>query len=159
MDDSVNINPGQGPAARAYAEQPSESSAEELKELPTTELVKMLSQQTSELIRKEFDLAKAEMTEKGKSYGIGAGFFGGAFTLELLSLGALTACFIAALATGMDTWLAALIVAVVYGAAAGAAALMGKQRIDEVSPVPEQTIETVKEDVEWARTQQQSVGR
>jgi Putative Actinobacterial Holin-X, holin superfamily III len=65
-----------------------------------------------------------------------------------------TACVVAALATGMDVWLAALIVTVVYAVAAGGLALIGKQKINQATPpVPEQTVETVKEDVQWAKTQ------
>jgi hypothetical protein len=135
-------------------------SAEELKERPTTELIKALSQQTSELIRKEIELAKAELAEKGKTYGAGAGMFGGAGLLALLATGTFTTCLVAALATGMPTWLAALIVTVVYGVFATGLALVGKEKTDEASPpVPEQTIESVKEDVEWVKTRTQSAGR
>jgi hypothetical protein len=72
----------------------------------------------------------------------------------------LTASIIAALATAMDTWLAALIVTVVYGAIAGVLALRGKDRVGQAAPpVPEQTIETLKEDVQWAKTQTPSASR
>jgi len=105
-------------------------------------------------VRQELQLAQAEMTAKGKQAGLGAGMFGGAGITALLALGTLTACVIAALAKGMDVWLAALIVTVVYAAVAGALALTGKKRVTEATPpVPEQTVETVKEDVQWAKTQ------
>jgi hypothetical protein len=95
-----------------------------------------------------------EMTEKGKRAAVGAGFLGGAGIVSLLLLGSLTACIIAALAEGMDVWLAALIVTVVYGAIAGVLALTGKQRVAEATPVvPEQTVQTLKEDAQWAKTQ------
>jgi uncharacterized membrane protein YqjE len=125
----------------------------ELRERPVGELLRELSQQTTTLVRQELDLAKAEMAEKGKRAGIGAGMFGAAGIAGLLALGALTACLIAALDTGMPTWLAALIVALVWGAIAGVLALTGRSRIQEATPpAPEQTIETVKEDVQWAKT-------
>src|SRR3954469_2854606 len=102
------------------------------------DLVKELSEQTSRLVRQELELAKAELQVKGKRAGAGAGMFGGAGVLGLFALGALTAAVIAALDLAMATWLAALIVAVVYGAAAGIAALMGKQKVQEALPaVPE----------------------
>lgn len=124
------------------------------------ELLKELSEQTSTLVRQELDLAKAEMAQKGKKAGLGAGMVGAAGVLALLALGALTACLIAALATGMKTWLAALIVAVVYAAIAGAVALVGKNRVQEATPpVPEQTVDTLKEDVAWAKSQKQSARR
>lgn len=134
---------------------PDDSS--ELRERPIGELVRDLSEQTSTLVRQELELAKVELTQKGKQAGVGAGMFGGAGAVALLALGALTACVIALLDKGMATWLAALIVAVVYAAIAGVLALMGRQRIKQAGPAaPEQTIETVKEDVQWAKTQAKS---
>jgi hypothetical protein len=57
----------------------------------------------------------------------------------------------------MPAWLAALIVTVVYGVIAAVLALQGRNKVKQMgSPVPEQTIETVKEDVEWAKTQMRS---
>jgi hypothetical protein len=125
-----------------------------LREHGMGELFKQLSDDLSTLVRQELKLAQAEMTDKGKKAGIGAGLLGGAGLIGVLTLGALTAFFIALLATAMVLWLAALIVTVVYGAAAGALALIGKKRVSEATPpVPEQTVETVKEDVQWAKTQ------
>jgi uncharacterized membrane protein YqjE len=129
----------------------------DLRERPTSELLKDLSQQTGTLVRQEVDLAKAELTEKGKQLGAGAGLVIGAAVVALLALGALTACLIAALASAMPTWLAALIVAVVYAAIAGVLAVVGRGRIQKAAPpAPEQTIETVKEDVQWAKTRARS---
>jgi uncharacterized membrane protein YqjE len=125
----------------------------------TGELVKQLSNQLSTLIRKELDLAKAELTEKSKTAGVGAGMFGGAGVAGLLALGALTAAVILLLDKAMDTWVAALIVALLYAAAAGVLALAGRDRVREATPPAEQTIETVKEDVKWAKSQARSVRR
>src|SRR3954466_12809109 len=122
------------------------------------DLLRDLSDQTSTLIRKEMELARAELTEKGKRAGIGAGMFGGAGVLGFYAFGALTACLIAVLATAVDhVWLAALIVAAVYAAIAGVLALTGKSQVEQaVPPVPEQATESVKEDVEWAKTRAQA---
>jgi uncharacterized membrane protein YqjE len=126
----------------------------ELREQPMGELFKQLSTELSTLVRQELRLAQVEMTEKGKRAAVGAGFLGGAGIVSLLLLGSLTACIIAALAEGMNVWLAALIVTVVYGAIAGVLALTGKQRVAEATPVvPEQTVQTLKEDAQWAKTQ------
>jgi MFS family permease len=117
------------------------------------ELVKQLADQTSTLVRQEMELAKAELREKGRLAGMGAGAFGGAGLLGLFALGALTAAAILALATAVDGWLAALIVAAVYGAVAGVLALVGRTKVQAATPpIPEQTTESVKEDVEWTRT-------
>jgi MFS family permease len=133
----------------------------DLRERPLGELVKQLATETSTLVKQEIDLAKAEMTEKGKKAGKGAGIFGAAGIIGFLALSALTACLIALLATALDhVWLAALIVALVYGAIAGVLALTGKKEVQEATPpAPEQTIETLKEDVEWAKTQTPSARR
>jgi uncharacterized membrane protein YqjE len=125
----------------------------------TGELVRQLSNQLSTLIRRELDLAKAELTEKGKAAGVGAGMFGGAGVVGLLALGALTAAVILLLDKGMDAWLAALIVAAIYGVIAGVLALVGRDRVREGMPPAEQTIETVKEDVQWAKSQAKSARR
>lgn len=121
------------------------------------ELVKDLASETSTLVRQEIDLAKAEMTERGKRAGKGAGMLAAGAVVALLALGALTACVIAALDLAMATWLAALIVTVIYGVIAGVLAMTGRNQIREAAPpVPEQTIESVKEDVQWAKTRTRS---
>ena len=120
---------------------------------PVGELLKDLSQQTSELVRKEMELARAELTEKGKRAGIGAGMFGGAGLFGFFAFAVLTACFVLALTEAVDPWLAALIVAAVYGAIAGVLALTGKSQVEKATPpVPEQAQESVREDVEWTKT-------
>ena len=121
------------------------------------DLVKQLTDQTSRLARLEVDLAKAELQAKGKQAGLGAGMFGGAAGLAFYGLGALIACAILALDLAVAGWLAALIVAVVLFAVAGVMALMGRNRIQQATPpVPEEATESVKEDVEWAKTRAQS---
>jgi len=132
----------------------------ELRQHSTGELVKQLSEQTTTLVRKEIELAKAELSQKGKVAGEGAGMFGGAAVIGLLALGALTAVIIALLDKAMDFWIAALIVAVVYGAIAAVLAVTGRDRVKKgMPPAPEQTVETVKEDVQWAKSQAKSARR
>jgi putative superfamily III holin-X len=133
---------------------------EVLRSRPIGEIATALTRDLSLLARQELELAKAEMAEKGKRAGIGAGMFGGAGVVGLLALGALTACLIAALATGMQVWLAALIVAVAYAALAAVLALMGREKTREATPpAPEQAIESTKEDVQWAKTRVRSARR
>lgn len=133
------------------------SNHNELRDRPFGELLKQLSQETTTLVRQELDLAKAEMAEKGKQAGMGAGMLGGAGLAGLLALIALTMCLIFALDTAMRGWLAALVVTAVWALIAGVLALTGKNKVQEATPpVPEQTIETTKEDVEWAKSQKSS---
>jgi MFS family permease len=138
----------------------SSPGAEDLRQQSTPELLRQLANETTTLVRQELDLAKAEMTEKGKEAGKGVGMFGGAGVIGLLAGGAFTAFLIALLDTGMKTWIAALIVAVVYGAIAAVLALKGKNTLKQAGPpVPEQTQDNVKEDVRWVKTRARSESR
>ena len=119
------------------------------KDPPVGDLVRQLSEQTATLVRKEIQLAQVEIQEKGKRAGIGAGLFGGAGVVALYGVGALVAAAVLALATAVDAWLAALIVAVVLFAMAGVAALTGKKQVEQaVPPAPEQAIQSTKRDVD-----------
>jgi hypothetical protein len=121
-------------------------------EASISELVQQLSEQTSRLARQEVELAKTEMTAKGKRLGSGAGAFGGAGLVALFGLGALTAAAILLLATVVAPWLAALIVAVVYLAVAGVLALVGKSKVESATPpLPERAVASVKQDVEQTK--------
>jgi hypothetical protein len=128
----------------------------DLRARPFGELVQQLAKETSTLVRQEIELAKAEVSEKGRQAGKGVGMFGAAGIVALLALGALTAAAILALDLAVAGWLAALIVAAVYGATAGLLALAGKGRVQEATPPAPQTVETVKEDIEWAKTRGRS---
>ena len=120
------------------------------------ELARQLSLQTTELARHEVELAKAELGVKGKRAGIGAGMFGGAGALGLYALGALTAAIIAGIAEALPVWAAALIVAALYGAVAGILALRGKSKVQQATPpVPEATVQSVKEDVRYTKQRAQ----
>lgn len=123
------------------------------REQPVGELLKQLSEQTSTLVRQEMELAKAELARKGKTAGLGAGMLGGGGLFGFFAFAVLTAAFVLVLATAMEAWLAALIVAVAYGAVAGGLALTGKERLREAAPpIPEKTKDSVKEDVVWTKS-------
>jgi Putative Actinobacterial Holin-X, holin superfamily III len=127
---------------------------------PVAVLLRDLSEQTSTLVRKELELARLEMTEKGKRAGIGVGMFGGAGLVGLYALGAVVAAAILALATAITPWLAALVIAAVCGAVAGGLALIGKSKVSQATPpVPEQATESVKEDVRWTKTKAEEARR
>jgi hypothetical protein len=113
------------------------------------DLTRQLSNETAALASKEVELAKAELALKGKRLGLGAGMFGGAGLVGAYAVGALTTCLILALATAIDGWLAALIVAAGYGAIAAVLALTAKRKVEQgPPPVPEQAIESTKEDLQ-----------
>ena len=129
----------------------------DLRERPIGEVAKSLTSDLSLLLRQEIDLAKAEMAEKGRTAAPGLGMFGGAGIVALCAAGALTAFLILVLSTFLPDWAAALIVGAVLAAVAYVLVQQVKERVaDAGAPVPEQTIETVKEDVEWAKTRASS---
>ena len=127
---------------------------------PVAVLLRDLSEQTSTLVRKELELARLEMTEKGKRAGIGVGMFGGAGLVGLYALGALIAAAILALATAITPWLAALVIAAVCGAIAGGLALMGKSKVSQATPpLPEQATASVREDVRLTKAKAEEARR
>jgi hypothetical protein len=123
------------------------------------ELVKDLAGQTSTLVRQEIKLAQAEVTEKGKVAGRGAGMLAGAGAAALLMLGTLTAVLVVALDSGLPLWLAALIVTLLWGVVAAVLAQAGRKALRAATPPAPQTVETVKEDIQWAKTQTGSGAR
>ncbi|WP_420713003.1 MULTISPECIES: phage holin family protein [unclassified Streptomyces] len=111
-------------------------------------LVSRASQQISELVHQEMQLARVEMTRKSKRYGAGGGLFGGAGLLGVLAAQALVVAGIAALALVLPVWAAALIATAVLAASAAVVAMAGKQQITKAgTPAPEQTMESLKADV------------
>ena len=148
----------------------------ELRDESTADLVRQLAQATRTLVkqelefaraeatrvgeglitlaRQELELVKAEMSQKGKKAGAGAGLIGVAGGIGLLAGGALTAFLILALDGVMPNWLSALLVGAAYAVVAAVLLSVGKNRVQETGPlVPEQTVNSVKEDVQWAKTQ------
>jgi uncharacterized membrane protein YqjE len=120
------------------------------------DLGRQLSNQTTELVRHEVELAKAELRVKGKRAGMGASMFGGAGAFGVYALGALTAAIIAGIAEALPVWAAALIVAAVYGAIAGILALRGRKKVQQATPpLPEETVHSVKEDVRYTKQRAQ----
>jgi hypothetical protein len=132
-------------------------SGNELRERPIGEVAKNLTSDLSLLLRQEIELAKAEMAQKARTAAPGLGMFGGAGVVALCAAGALTAFLVLVFSLFLPDWAAALIVGVAMAAVAFVLIRQGKERIaDARKLVPEQTIETVKEDVEWAKTRASS---
>jgi uncharacterized membrane protein YqjE len=134
-------------------------AAEDPRDRGIGELVKDLAGQTSTLVRQELQLAQAEVTAKGKLAGRGAGLLGGAAMAALLALGALTACLIVALDGAVPLWAAALIVTVLWAVVGAVLARAGRTALQNATPPAPQTVETVKEDIQWAKTRTGSAAR
>jgi len=111
------------------------------------QLVSQLSEQSSQLIREEMQLARLEITETAKHAGIGAGLFSTAAVVGVFGVGSLIATAIIALDLVMPLWLSALLVTLALFVVAAIVALVGKREVDQVSPMPERTVENVKRDI------------
>ena len=123
--------------------------AREAADVPIGDLISRATGQMSQLVREELQLARAEMAQKGKRFGIGGGLFGGAGLLAVLGLQALVVTAIAALALAVPVWASALIVAAVLLAVAAALAAAGKREVGRaVPPAPEEALAGLKADVE-----------
>jgi hypothetical protein len=132
----------------------------ELRDRPLAEVAENLTSDVSLLVRQEIELAKAEMAQKGRTAAPGIGMFGGAGIVALCAAGALTAFLVLVFSIFLPEWAAALIVGAVLAAVAVVLVRQGKERVaDAGKPIPEQTIETVKEDVEWTKTRASSARR
>jgi hypothetical protein len=126
-------------------------------ERPLGELVQDLSRQTSTLIRQEMRLAQAELTEKGRHAGKGAGMFGGAGLVALYGVGALVTAAILGLATVLEPWIAAAAIGVVLLVIAGVLALTGKKEIEEAGPPkPELALDSVGRDIDTVKARARS---
>jgi hypothetical protein len=129
----------------------------ELRDRPLGEVAKNLTSDVSLLVRQEIELAKAEMAKKARTAAPGIGMLGGAGVVALCAAGALTAFAVLVFSIFLPEWAAALIVGAALAAVAVALVRQGKERVaDAGKPIPEQTIETVKEDVEWTKTRASS---
>ena len=123
-----------------------------LRDRPIGEVTSALTRDLALLVRQELELAKAEMAEKGRVAALGLGMMGGAGVTALLAAGALTACAVLVLSLFLPAWLSALLVGAALGAVAFLLAVRGKDQVGKAGTlIPEQTIETIEEDVEWAR--------
>jgi Putative Actinobacterial Holin-X, holin superfamily III len=121
------------------------------------EVAGQLTRDLSLLVRQELELAKAEMREKGRIALPGLGMIGGAGVVALCAAGALTAFVVLVLELFLDAWLAALLTGVLLAAVAAGLAMLGKERVEDAgTPLPEETIDNVKEDAQWVKERAQS---
>lgn len=135
-----------------YFEPPAATDRPDVENVSVGELVREVAGDLSNLMRKELELAKAEVKEEVGKGAKGAGMLGGAglagyFVALFLSLALMWA-----LASVIPTGWAALVVAVLWAIVGAVLFVAGRKKLREVNPKPEQTLETLKEDVQWART-------
>ncbi len=141
--DDLSVSHGPGPAA---------STTEHRRDESVGQLVSQLTEQMSRLVKDEVQLAKVDLTAKGKKAGIGIGMFSGAGLLAFFGFGALVTTAILGLAYLVPAWLSALIVGVVLFAVAAVLALMGKKEVSEATPpVPQAAVDGLKQDVQTVK--------
>ncbi|MDQ4145067.1 MAG: phage holin family protein [Actinomycetota bacterium] len=134
-----------------------------------TDLLKVEFERSMQEAGREIEVAKTEVAEAAKQAGVGAGLFGGSGFIGIAAFGTFTVALVAGLATFMPLWLSTLLVTLLYGGIASVLFLAGRkkvqqvdvplgdtanrlkgvataarQRVQQISPVPEQTIATVK---------------
>jgi F0F1-type ATP synthase assembly protein I len=113
------------------------------------ELLSELTGDMTRLFRNEVELAKEELKTEGRKAGKAGAAFGGAAVVGLLA-GVAAVMFLGfALDSFLPTWLAFLIVTILLGAVAAVLGIQGRNKVQEIDPAPEQTIETLKEDAQW----------
>jgi MFS family permease len=159
---------------------PASTGAAELKEQHVAELVGKLAEETSTLMRQEVELAKAELLEqlelmrqesarRGKLAGLGSAFLAGAVVVGMVSAGLIAALLVALFDLGLPVAAAVALTLAIFLAATGVLAFVGVRRLREAAQSsgdsrvwrlkPDQTIETLKEDVEWAKHPTRSAQR
>jgi len=149
------IDPSQSDSANGQSKQQAPevvNGSADLRNEPISDLVKQVSEEAKTLVGQEIKLAKVELADKAKEVGIAGGMLGGAGYMSHLAALGLMLTLIFALATFMPAWVAALIVTVVFLAGAATLALLGKRRLKNAGPpVPEETIESVKQTIETVK--------
>jgi Flp pilus assembly protein TadB len=118
----------------------------------TSELIKLVAEQVSVLVRDELKLAELEMARKGRAAGKGMGMLGGGGLVALYGVACLIACVIIALSHVLQAWLAALIVGAVLLLIAAIVSAAGRRRLKKATPpTPAEAVGSVKADVEAVR--------
>lgn len=116
------------------------------------ELFGRLTTDVSTLVREEMNLAKVEIKQEVRTAGKAGGLLGGGAFAGYLSLLFVSLAVALGLSTFLWDWLAFLVVGLVYAIAAAVLLSKGRAKAQQVDPVPQQTVDTLKEDVQWAKT-------
>jgi hypothetical protein len=140
--------PGASPLGGAV---PAPSPVADLGSASLGELFGRLTEDFSTLMRKEVELAKAEIKQEASKAGKGAGLLGGTGAAALLAVLMLSFAAAWGLAAAIPTGWAFLIVAIIWAAVAAAMFVTGRKELQRVKPVPEKTVESIKEDIQWVK--------
>ena len=136
----------------SYAAGPDQTRRPDVDGQSVGELLGRVTSDLSTLMRQEVELAKVELKEEAAKAGKAGGMLAGAGAVGYLVLVFLALTLMFALDSFMPIGWAALITTAVLGLIAGVLFVLGRKKLQQVNPKPEQTIETVKEDVQWAKS-------
>jgi len=117
------------------------------------ELFADLSRETTALVRHEVDLAKTELSKKGAKVGKDIGFLAIGGAVAYAGFLAILAALIILVANLIPWWLSALLVGIIVAAVGGFLIQRGLSALKQENLAPQQTIQTIKEDTEWAKEQ------
>jgi len=116
------------------------------------ELFSDLTRSFSTLIRQELDLARTEMTARAGRMSRGGAMVGiGGALLYAAVLGAMAFVILALVEVGLSPWLAALLVTIIVAVAGGLLVMAGQDALRKADLVPRRTIDTIREDADWAK--------
>jgi hypothetical protein len=115
------------------------------------EIVQDIVRDLQQMIRGEIRLARTEIAGKLGQTGQAAGFLGAAAVTGLLAAACVVTACIAALALVISVWLSALLMAILLGMIAAGSYIQGRIKLDHVDAIPQRTVETLKDNVEWAK--------
>jgi hypothetical protein len=114
-------------------------------------IVQDVLRDVGDIVQGEIRLAKAEMGEKAQRAGKAGGLMGGAALCGLLAAICLTTTFVAAMATAMPLWLAALLMCLFLVCIAAACYYGGRAKLKDVNAVPQRTLDSMRENLQWAK--------
>ena len=117
------------------------------------ELFSELARDTSTLVSQEITLAKTEMSQKASRVGKDVGFLAAGGAVAYAGLLAILAGVIVLLGQVIPMWLAALLVGLVVAGVGYFLVRKGLDALKREDLAPRQTIETLKEDQQWAKDQ------
>jgi Flp pilus assembly protein TadB len=120
-------------------------------ERSASEMVQDVVRDMGDVVRGEVRLAKAEISEKAAKAGKAGGYFGVAALCGVMGFACLVLAGVAGLALVMPIWLAALLMSVFLVCIAAAGYAGGKAKMKDINPVPERTVQTIKDDIQWAK--------
>jgi hypothetical protein len=115
----------------------------------TADLVRDVSELVPRLVREELNLAKAELSDKGRHAGAGAGLFAGGGLFAFFGIAVLITAAVLGLAEAVPAWASALIVGAALLVLAAVSALVGRSQVKRaVPPIPTEAVDSTKQDVQ-----------